>query len=346
MRLDDPALDSIEPEDRDLQLVEAVRRQVAFMREKVPFWRKRLRAASVDEDRIATLSDLARLPILSKEELRAARPADLLPEESRSEIQLGRWTSGTSGRPTVSFWTDTDWTALVASTMRMLVRQAPMRNPTVFNGYSQGHLTGPMYNAALRRLGGTVYDRSHHPEDVFSTSDQMALFDFDTLVLPERAKRGKGVGLVDLLGQDPEMLARFGVRWWIGSSGSFAAETLASVREQGIESVSNLYGSSEFGVFAVSCTKVAGDYHVAQGHVLVEVVDGAGAAVGDRGSGRVVVTHLCGADKTGKAGVHRGTQILRLAGGDGATLVSGPCDCGLTAPRLRDVHRLGPAGAI
>lgn len=94
----DPSLDSTDSEDRDALLVEAVRRQIAFMREKVPFWRDRLQAAAVDEGRIEDLSDLARIPILEKEDLRAARPADLLPEESRSDIQLCRWTSGTTGR--------------------------------------------------------------------------------------------------------------------------------------------------------------------------------------------------------------------------------------------------------
>jgi phenylacetate-coenzyme A ligase PaaK-like adenylate-forming protein len=215
-----------------------------------------------------------------------------------------------------------------------------MHEPTAFNGYNQGHLTGPLYDAALRRLGSVVYDRSHHPEEFFSTLAQMDLFDFDTLVLPERAQRGKGIGLADLLRDTPNVLARHGVRWWIGSSGTFDAESRAVVREQGVESVSNLYGASEFGLFAMSCTKIPGDFHIAQGHVLVEVVDRSGAPVQNGRSGRIVVTHLCGMEDTGQAAIHRGTQILRLAGGDGATLLTDPCDCGLTAPRLRDVRRL------
>jgi hypothetical protein len=40
---------------------------------------------------------------------------------------------------------ETDWSALVASTARVLARQAPMKSPTVFNGYSHGHLTGPLF---------------------------------------------------------------------------------------------------------------------------------------------------------------------------------------------------------
>jgi phenylacetate-CoA ligase len=340
MRLDDPALDSIASQTREAFLLEALRRQIAFMRAKVPYWRERLATAGVDESRIETMQDLARLPILSKEELRSIRPAALLPDPRVVTLGMCRWTSGTSGRPTVNFWSATDWAALVASTARMLARQAPMKSPAAFNGYSHGHLTGPLYNAALRRVGGVVYDRSHHPEDLFSTPAQMDLFDFDTLILPERTTRGKGVGLAQLLDDDPTVLSRHGVRWWIGSSGTFDPETLATARRQGVESISNLYGSSEFGPFSISCTENPGDYHVAQGHVLVEVVDRTGEPVANGQSGRIVVTHLCGMEANGHARVHDGTQILRLAGGDGATWLSDPCDCGLTPPRLRDVHRL------
>ena len=344
MQLDDPATDSLAPQDRDALLLAALRHQIAFMRDKVPFWHDRLEAAGVDEDGIETFADLARIPILSKEELRGLRPRALIPEDSALDLQIARWTSGTTGRPTVNFWSASDWAALVATTARMLVRQAPMQRPTAFNGYSQGHLTGPMYGAALRRLSGVVYDRSHHPETDFSTLAQMELFDFDTLVLPERAKAGKGVGLAELLKDDPELLARNSVRWWIGSSGTFGTEIPAIARSQGVESVSNLCGSSEFGVYGISCEETAGDFHLAQGHVLAEVVDPSGLPVENGASGRLVVTHLCGMDDDEHARAHRGTQLLRFAVGDGATFLSEPCPCGLTSPRLRDIRRLEGTG--
>jgi phenylacetate-coenzyme A ligase PaaK-like adenylate-forming protein len=172
MRLDDPMLDSIAQETRDAWLVDAVRHQIAFMRAKVPYWQQRLAAASVDELRIERLADLARVPILAKDELRALRPATLLPAESLPKLQISRCTSGTSGQPTVNFWSESDWAALVASTARMLARQAPMTRPTAFNAYRHAHVTGPLYNAALRRLGGVVYDRSQHPEEFFPTVAQ------------------------------------------------------------------------------------------------------------------------------------------------------------------------------
>jgi phenylacetate-CoA ligase len=341
MRLDDPALDRTASEVRDSWLLEAVRHQIAFMRAKVPFWRERLSTAVVDENKIESLADLARIPILTKEDLRTIRPAVLLPEEGRRKLRVCRWTSGTSGRPTVNFWSETDWAALIASAARMLVRQAPIHSPSVFNGYSQAHLTGPLYNEALRRLGATVFDRSHHPEEFFSTLAQMNLFDFDTLILPGRTTGGKGVGLASLLDDDPSFLARHGVRWWIGSSGTFDAHTMASARQQGVQAVTNLYGSSEFGLFAISCPNTPGDFHVGQGHVLVEVVDPSGKPVENGQFGRIVVTHLCGMDESGEARVHSGTQMLRLAAGDGAVILSDPCACGLTTPRLRNVQRVG-----
>ena len=344
MKLDDPALDQMASDARDALLLEALRRQIAFMRTEVPFWRERLATFDVDESKIETMADLARIPVLAKEELRALRPAILLPDKRPSDLLLCRWTSGTSGRPTVNFWSESDWAALAASTSRMLVRQAPMETPIVFNGYSQSHMTGPVYNAALRRLGGVVYDRSHHPEELFSTTAQMELFDVNTLILPARTTRGKAVGLADLLAGDPDLLARRGVRWWIGSSGTFGDENRILVRKQGVESVSNLYGSSEVGLFAISCAQSQGDFHLAQGHVLAEVVDDSGAPVQSGQSGRVVVTHLCGMDDNGLARIHTGTQMLRLASGDGAVFVSDPCHCGLTTPRLRNIARIKTAG--
>jgi len=343
MRLDDPALDVISPQVRNAWLVEAVRNQIAYMRAEVPYWQQRLARAAVDEGSIETLADLARVPILTKDELRALRPAALLPEKNLPSLQISRWTSGTSGQPTVNFWSESDWTALVAATSRMLARQAPMTRPTAFNAYSHAHVTGPLFHDALRRLGGVVYDRSQHAEEFFSTLAQTELFDFDTLVLRVGNVGGKSIGLTNLLDDDPTFLARHGVRWWIGSSGTIGTESMDRVRQQGVEMISDLYGSSEFAVFAISCPEAPDDYHVAQGHVLVEVVDETGVPVANDQFGRIVVTHLRGTDANGDACVHGGTQILRLANGDGATFLGEPCACGLTTPRLRDVQRVGTA---
>jgi phenylacetate-coenzyme A ligase PaaK-like adenylate-forming protein len=221
-----------------------------------------------------------------------------------------------------------------------------MPRPVAFNAFSQGHVTGPLFHSALRRLGAVVYDRSHHPEELFSTLAQTELFDFDTLVLPAHAARGKGVGLLDLLDDDPEFLVRNGIRWWMGSSGTFDVETVNRAQDQGVQVVSNLYGSSEFAPFALSCPENPGEFHLAQGHVLAEVVDQSGRPVASGQFGRIVVTHLCGMNEDGQACLHRGTQILRLAAGDGATVFHEPCKCGPSCRGASNELGRKPARAI
>jgi hypothetical protein len=122
MKLDDPSLDSTVSQVRDAWLVDAVREQIAFVRAKVPFWRERLSNAAVDERCIESLADFARVPIFTKEELRATRPAALLPNDTRLELKISRWTSGTSGQPTVNFWSETDWAALAEVRHEMVVK--------------------------------------------------------------------------------------------------------------------------------------------------------------------------------------------------------------------------------
>ena len=340
MTLGEQGLDGYSPATHEAWLMNALRKQIGYMRAAVPYWSQRLSSARVDEEKIETLADLAALPIFTKAELRALPPMDLVPQEARADVAVGRWTSGTTGRPTVSFWTRSDWAGLISSTARMLSRHAPMEAPTVFNAYSQAHVTGPLYHAALQELGATVIDRSHHPEDTFSTAQQMRLFDFDTLVMPAGTIQGKSVGIDTLLDQEPALFERYNVRWWIGSSGTFGSEAINKARAHGINTISNLYGSSEFAVFAISCAVHPSEFHVSREYVLVEVVDEAGAPVRHGQFGRIVVTHLSGIDEHGNACIHRGTQILRLANGDGATLLSQPCECGLTSPRLTGIRRI------
>ena len=106
-------LDGVSPAAREAWLVNALRKQIGYMRVAVPFWSSRLSSARVDEEKIESLADLAALPIFSKAELRALRPMELVPQEACADVAVGRWTSGTTGRPTASFWTQSDWAGLI-----------------------------------------------------------------------------------------------------------------------------------------------------------------------------------------------------------------------------------------
>jgi phenylacetate-CoA ligase len=340
MKLGNPNIDRINPDTRNTWLVDAFRRQLWYARNNVPYWNDRLSNAKVDETNIESLSDLSNIPVLTKEEIRSALPLELLPRSNVSKLSINRWTSGTTGKPTVSFWTDSDWAGVVASVARALRRQSPIQSPVAFNAFSQGHVTGPLIGAGLRNIGAVVFDRGHHLEEVFSTAAHIELFEINTIVIPGKSVKGKATGLDGLLDEDPNLLKRHGVQWWIGAAGTFEIVTVERAKDQGVISITNFYGSSEFAPFATSCSRNIGDFHISQGHVLVEVVNQQGYPVDNGEFGHIVVTHLCGMDDNGDDCVHGGTQLIRLAAGDGATFFNEPCDCGLTTPRLRGIQRV------
>ena len=94
----DVAFDGAPPEEREQLITGALRAQVEFaLQEGVPFWGERLRRAGVSADRLATTEDFARLPPLSKAELRAVPPWELVPGSSRPLIERCYGTSGTTG---------------------------------------------------------------------------------------------------------------------------------------------------------------------------------------------------------------------------------------------------------
>ena len=338
--LADDNFDYIDQCEREIALVTAFKEQVRFARTHIPFWQNRYSNELVDETTIEKWSDIGDVPILTKEEFRSIPPLELVPKKYLPQLCINRWTSGTTGNPTVACWTYADWNAAVASVTRVVGRQAPADCLTAFNAFSQGHVTGPLLGAGLRKLGMAVIDRGHHTEEVFSTADHIRLFEFDTLVIPGKSVQGKGVGLDGLLSDQPKLIRNHRIKWWIGAAGTFEPGTINRSKEQGVESISNFYGSSEFAPFALSCSINHSEFHISQGHVLVEVVDEHGTHVTNGKFGRIVVTHLSGLDEKGNSCVHTGTQIIRLAAGDGATYFDEPCECGLTTPRLYDIQRV------
>jgi phenylacetate-CoA ligase len=215
-----------------------------------------------------------------------------------------------------------------------------------FNGYHQGHAAAPAYDDAMRLLGGISIPRHYLADDEPSTVAQLRAFGCNTLILAQRSGLTKsGRTVEDLLRYEPAFFSHCAIRWWLGSSSTFTAEVRETARQQGVTSVTNLYGSSEFGTLAVSCCQNPGEFHLALGHVLVEVVDREGFPVPSGHRGRIVVTHLLASHEGGGLGPHEGSQLLRLDNGDEATFLDGPCPCGLSSPRIRDIRRRGAPAA-
>lgn len=277
------------------------------------------------------------LPLLNKAQLRAIPPDDLL-VNPRGPFHMVRGTGGTTGQPVSVFWTRADWTAFTQSLSRYC---APLRRASCrrfWNGYNQGHVSGPVFDDLVRVLGGTPIPRH------FRSTDAQALADIervgaDALIITPKSGSGKGGSLEDLLAIDPDFLARLRIKALIVSSTPLDAELVEEVRQQGVEAIVNFYGSTEAAPAAASCEADATTFHVSNGHVLVEVVDDRGQQVASGSRGRVVVSRI-GAESESGLSPAGGTQLLRYLNGDSAVYDAEPCRCGRTSPRIGAIERV------
>jgi phenylacetate-CoA ligase len=77
----------------------AVGRLVAHAAARVPFYRRHLEHARVTPGEIASAGDLVRLPVVAKDDLRAAPECGLVDETLDPVKLLSVTTSGSTGRP-------------------------------------------------------------------------------------------------------------------------------------------------------------------------------------------------------------------------------------------------------
>jgi len=89
--------------------------------------------------------------------------------------------------------------------------------------------------------------------------------------------------------------------------------------------VANGYGSRDAGFIAHQCP--GGSLHLSAEHMVVELVDEAGAPVAPGNIGEIVTTHLATAD----------FPFIRYRTGDMAALATDPCPCGRGLPSFREV---------
>ncbi|TNJ44834.1 phenylacetate--CoA ligase PaaK [Phaeobacter sp. B1627] len=128
--------------------------------ENVPLYKARFDAAGVHPDDVQDLADLAKLPFTTKADLRDAYPFGLFAVPRERIIRLHA-SSGTTGKPTVVGYTQTDidnWADLVARSLRA---SGLRRGDMVHNAYGYGLFTGGLgAHYGIERLGATVVPMS------------------------------------------------------------------------------------------------------------------------------------------------------------------------------------------
>jgi phenylacetate-CoA ligase len=300
-----------------------LRRLVAWLAERVPLHRDRLRAAGVQAEELRDLADLARLPFTVKDDFRATYPYGLLAVPLESVVRIHA-SSGTTGRPTVVAYTRGDletWGEVMARTLRMGGVGA---GDVVHNAYGYGLFTGGLgFHDGAQRLGAAVIPISGG----FTDRQLLALTDLGSTVLcctPSYALHLAEA--LDDAGIDARSLAL--------RVGFFGAEPWTEAMRDAIESrlgimALNVYGLSEVigpGV-AVECAERRG-MHVAEDHFLPEIVDPMTLEPVPPGTvGELVLTTV----------TKEALPVLRYRTRDLTAIEPEPCPCGRTLLRMRRI---------
>ncbi|ETX30127.1 phenylacetate--CoA ligase PaaK [Roseivivax isoporae] len=286
------SLDPIEVASRDeiaaLQL-ERMQRSLRHAYDNVPFYRDSFDAAGVHPDHLTTLSDLAKFPFTTKQDLRDSYPFGMfaVPRERIARIHAS---SGTTGKPTVVGYTAADvemWASMVARSIRA---SGGRPGDIVHVSYGYGLFTGGLgAHYGAEKLGCTVVpvsggmtERQVTLIEDFRPDIIMVTPSYMLSILDEYRRQGRNPRASSL------KVGIFGAEPWTNA--------MRSEIEQAFDMHAvDIYGLSEVmgpGV-ANECVETKDGLHIWEDHFYPEVIDPeTGAVLPDGELGELVFTTL------------------------------------------------------
>jgi phenylacetate-CoA ligase len=285
------------------------------------FYREQFARAGVKVSDIRSLDDVRRLPLTTKDDLRASYPTGLLamPIEKMARLHAS---SGTTGAATVIMHTQNDlniWADLMARCMHMV----GIRPSDVFQNMSgYGLFTGGLgIHYGAERLGCLTI-----PAGAGNSKRQVKLLkDFNVSVIHIIPSYALHLATsFESLGVDPKR--DLGVRIALVGAEPHSEEARRRIEELWGLKAYNSYGLSEMngpGV-AFECTEQKG-MHVWEDAYFAEIIDPVTEEPVKEGEvGELVMTTLA----------REGMPIIRYRTKDLTRFVDGPCACGRVHRRL------------
>jgi len=310
---------------KDLEEVQLSRLKsvIEIVYAKVPFYRKSFDKVGVTPGDIKSLGDLAKLPFITKSDLRESYPFKMFAVPMKDIIRIHS-SSGTTGKPVVGGYTRKDiemWSELMARTLTCL---GVTENDIIQNAYGYGLFTGGLgVHYGGERLGATVI-----PASGGNTKRQiMMLQDFGSTVLTATPSYVPYIAEVaEEMGVDIRKLPlRIGV---------LGAEPWSDSMRKEIETKLNIdafdiYGLTEVIGPGVSSECVGKDgLHVFEDHFLPEIINpDTGEPLPYGETGELVFTSL----------TKEAFPVIRFRTKDITSLNPELCKCGRTLVRMKRV---------
>lgn len=273
---------------RDIQLAR-LKWSLRHAYENVPHYRRAFDAKGVRPEDLRSLSDIAKFPFTSKQDLRANYPFGMF-AVPREEIARVHASSGTTGKPTVVGYTKRDletWAHCIGRCIRASGGRPGMK---LQNAYGYGLFTGGLgYHAGAEQFGLTVIPvsggmterqvqliREFEPDIITVTPSYMLA------ILDEFRRQGHNPRKTSL------------------KIGIFGAEPWTDAMRSEIEAAFNIHALDTYGLSEVmgpgvanECVETKDGPHIWEDHFYPEVVDPeTGEVLPDGSPGELVFTSL------------------------------------------------------
>ena len=300
--------------------LERLQKQVKHVYANVPYYRNLMDQKNVKPEDIKTLKDLAKLPFLSKADLRDNYPDGLL-AVPKSEVRRIQSTSGTTGKRVIAFYTAHDLDVWAECCARAIVAAGGTKDDVVHVSYGYGLFTGGMgLHDGSYKVGSMTL-----PMSSGNTERQIQFMrDLGSTILcctPSYAAYiGETIKEMGLTLDDIKLKAGiFGAEPWTENMRRDIEKSL------GIKAY-DIYGLTEVmgpGV-AYECSEQKG-MHVNEDHFIIETIDPeTGKRLPDGEKGELVFTAI----------TKQAFPLMRFRTKDIGVLNRTPCACGRTFVRM------------
>lgn len=314
------AMECMDFDERKKLQGERLRATIELEYNNVPAYRKRMDEAGVKPEDINGIEDIVKLPFTQKTDLRDNFPYGLFAADLKDIVRI-QGSSGTTGKPIVSGYTENDikvWTEMVA---RALTAAGGTKDDIIQIAYGYGLFTGGLgAHQGATEIGATVI-----PMSSGNTQRQIIMMKElgATMLCCTPSYATYLAETIHEMGIKPEELKL--------KSGCFGAEPWTEEMRQHLEDLLDfdaldIYGLTEIGGpgVAFECMEKHG-MHINEDHVLAEIIDPiTEEPLPDDTPGELVFTTLT---KTG-------VPMIRYRTHDICTLHHGTCACGRTTVKM------------
>jgi phenylacetate-CoA ligase len=316
----EPEKECMDREELEQYQIERLQATLNRVYAHVPFYRKRFDQLGISPEDIGSLSDLPRLPVTSKADLRENHPYGLFAVPLREVVRIHA-SSGTTGTSTVVGYTRNDIKTWSNLTARVLTAGGITKDDVVQISFGYGLFTGGFgLHYGAERIGASVI-----PVSSGNTARQIRIMqEFKTTALVSTPSYAMLIAdTIHEMGIPPAALSL--------KYGLFGAEPWSERMRREIQDKLGIIATDNYGLSEIIGPGVAGEclerngMHLNEDHFLVEVVDpDTLRPVPDGQSGELMITTL----------TKEAFPMIRYRTRDRTSLLPGDCRCGRTGRRI------------